>query len=280
MLEKTRGVPNQEDASCRRGRLAVFLTALCLLTPALGVLRDARGQAEQEGGGTRELFEAAIDAMGGQAYLDVKDITSDGQSFFFNNRGESSGLIKFTDYTKLPDKSRFELGNKKKEREVTVFDLEKGEGWILEGDGEAKPATPDDMRDFRAAADHSIDNIFHFRWKDPQNKLFYLGPGKGADVAYDMVQMLDPVNDEVVVYFDRASKLPAKIESWRINERGIKVRDTDEYSQWHRIQGVLTPLRIDSYTNGRRRAQQFFLKVAYNSGIKDDFFSKPVYKKK
>jgi len=59
-----------------------------------------------------------------------------------------------------------------------------------------------------------------------------------------------------------------------------QVRDADEYSQWHRLQGVLTPLRIDGYTNGRRRAQQFFLKVAYNSGIKDDFFSKPVYKKK
>ena len=263
----------------RRRMLSTLLIFPCFLLAVVLPQQAAWSQDETDEDRIRQLFENAIDAMGGSAYLDIKDITSDGQYFVFNNRGESSGLIKFVDYTKLPDKSRFELGNKKQEKEITVFDLAKGEGWILEGTGEAKAATEEDMKSFQAAADHSIDNIFHFRWKDPQNKLFYLGLGKGADITFDMVQIIDPANDEVVVYFDRISKLPAKIESWRINERGIKVRDMDEYSQWHKIKGVLTPLRIDSYTNGRRRAQQFFLNVKHNSNIRDEFFSKPVYKK-
>ena len=263
----------------RRRMLPTLLIFPCFLLAVVLPQQAAWSQDETDEDRIRQLFENAIDAMGGAAYLNIEDITSDGQYFVFNNRGDSSGLIKFVDYTKLPDKSRFELGNKKKEKEITVFNLAKGEGWILEGEGEARVATEEDMKSFQAAADHSLDNIFHFRWKDPQNKLFYLGPGKGTDITRDMVQILDPVNDEVIVYFDRISKLPAKIESWRVNERGIKVRDVDEYSQWHKIKGVLTPLRIDSYTNGRRRAQQFLLNVKHNSNIKDEFFSKPVYRK-
>jgi len=252
-------------------RVAVF--TFCLMLPV------ARAE-ETPGEKIQALFEDAIAAMGGDAYIGVSDMVSEGQYFVFNNRGESSGLIKFTDYTRFPDKSRFELGNKKNELEITIFDLAKNEGWIIEGALEARDASEDEIKSFWAAANHSIDNIMRFRWKDTENKLFYLGPGDGLDVTRDTVRLINPENDEVVIYFDRASKLPVKIESYRINERGVRVRVTDEYSQWHKIQGVLTPMRIDSYTNGRRSSQQFLLKLTYNNNLRDDFFSKPEPKTK
>jgi hypothetical protein len=252
-----------------------FITILifCLM------LHAARSQetAEEK---IRTLFEGAIAAMGGDAYLNVKDMVVEGQCFMFNNRGESSGLIKFADYTKLPDKSRFELGNRKNELEITIFDLAKNEGWITEGALETRAATEDEMKSFWAAANHSLDNIFHFRWKDPQNKLFYLGAGEGADVTRDVVRLIDPENDEVVIYFDRVSKLPVKVEAQQVNERGIRVRMVDEYSQWHKTQGVLTPMRVDGFINGRRSSQQFILKLSYNNNLRDDFFSKPESTKK
>jgi hypothetical protein len=243
------------------------------------MLPAARGQ-ESAGEKIQTLFEDAIAAMGGDAFIGVSDMVSDGQYFMFNNRGESSGLIKFTDYTKLPDKSRFELGNRKNELEITIFDLAKNEGWIIEGQQEARNATEDEMKSFAAAANHSIDNIFRFRWKDPENKLFFIGPGEGADVTRDVVRLINSENDEVIIYFDRISKLPARIEYQQINNRGIRVRNADEYSQWHKIQGVLTPMRIDSYTNGRRSSQQFILKLTYNNNLRDDFFTKPESKTK
>jgi len=243
-------------------------------------LHLAHGQEETAEEKIRILFEDAISAMGGDAFINVSDMNSVGQYFMFNNRGDSSGLIKFTDYTKLPDKSRFEMGNKKNEMEITIFDLAKNEGWIIEGQREPRSASEDEMKSFLASANHSLDNIFRFRWKDPQNKLFYLGPGEGADITRDIVRLIDPENDEVIIYFDRVSKLPARIETQRINERGVRVRVADEYSQWHKIQGILTPMRIDSYTNGRRSSQQFLLKLSYNINLRDDFFSKPEPKTK
>jgi len=83
-----------------------------------------------------------------------------------------------------------------------------------------------------------------------------------------------------MIYFDRISKLPVKVEFQQINERGIRVRVADEHSQWHRNQGVLSPTRIDRFVNGRRSAQYFFLKISYNGNIRDDLFSKPAPKPK
>jgi hypothetical protein len=233
----------------------------------------SRGQDEET---IQKLFQDAIEAMGGETYLKVTDIVSEGQFFVFNIEGDSSGLIKVVDYTKLPDKSRTEVGNRKKELEIRVFNLGKNEGWILEGQKETRAATPEEMKDFENTVNHSIESIFRFRYKDPRNKLFYLGPGEGHEVTLEMVKIIDPENDEVTVYFDRISKLPAKTESRTVNRKGVRQRIVDEFSQWHVIQGVKTPMRIDGYVNGRRWSQQFILKISYNNNLPDSLFSKPV----
>ena len=230
----------------------------------------------QDADKAQRLFEDAIQAMGGDAYRTVTDMASEGRYFAFNLQGDSSGLIQFRDYTKLPDKSRFELGNRKKELDITVFNLGKNEGWILEGQKDTRVATPKEMKEFRSAVNHSLDGIFHFRYKDPQNKLFYLGAGEGTEVTLDLVKIIDPENDEVIVYFDRISKLPAKIEYRSVNDNGVRLRIVDQFSQWHKIQEVNTPMRIDSSVNGRRSSQQFVMKITYNNNLQDDFFSKPI----
>ena len=230
------------------------------------------GQDEEK---IAKLYQDAIKALGGEAFLKVTDMVSEGNYFQFDRDGNSSGLMKFNDYTKLPDKSRFELGNRKKERDVYVFNLEKKAGWILEGQKDTRDATPTEMQGFKDAVKHSIDAIFRYRYKDPENKLFYLGAGE-TEVQLEMVKLIDPENDEVTIYFDRLTKLPAKIEYRSTDDRGIHYRETQEFSQWHDIQGVNTPLRIDTLRNGRQFAQQFIIKITYNNGLQDSFFSKPI----
>ncbi len=233
----------------------------------------ARSQDEET---IQKLFQDAIQTMGGDAFLNVKDMTSEGQYFAFDSEGNSSGLTKFVDYTKLPDKSRHESGNRKSELEITVFNLEKNEGWIYDPAKGTREAKPEQMKEFREIVKHSMDTIFRYRYKDPENKLFYLGPGEGHDVTLEMVKLVDPENDETTIYFDRISKLPAKIEYHEVNSRGVRVRLTDEFSQWHVIQGVNTPMRMDGSINGRRGSQTFVLKITYNNNIPDSFFSKPL----
>jgi hypothetical protein len=228
----------------------------------------------------KKLFEDAIDAMGGGKYLNVTDIVTEGQMFGFDSEGASSLPIKYFDHTKFPDKSRFEVGSNRKKRDITVFNLEKNEGWILEGDRETRSAKPEEMAEFRNAVRHSLDMICRFRYKDPENRLFYLGPGESKDITLEMVKIVDPENDEVIIYFDRISKLPAKIEYRDINSKGVRQRHVEEYSQWHAFQGINTPLRIDRSINGRRDSQNFILKITYNNNLPDSLFVKPERPKK
>lgn len=224
----------------------------------------------------QKLFQDAIQVMGGDTYLNVTDIASEGQMFGFDSEGASSLPMKFNDYTKFPDKSHFELGNGKKDRDITVFDLGKNEGWILEGQKGVREAKPEEMKEFKNAVRHSIDMICRFRYKDPENRLFYLGPGEGKDLTTEMVKLVDPENDEVIIYFDRLSKLPAKVEYRETNKNGVRQRFVEEFSQWHMKQGVNTPLRIDLSVNGRPSSQHFILKITYNNNLPDSLFSKPV----
>ncbi len=261
----------------RTGDHMKMIRSLCLVCIAIATASPGlRGQDEEK---IRKLFEDAIQAMGGNAYVNVKDMVSEGNFFMFNREGDSSGLVKYSDYTKLPDKSRFELGNKKKARDITVFDLEKNVGWILDYPKDVREATPEELKTFRTDIKHNIDNILHFRWKDPANKLFYLGPGEGADVTLELVKILDPENDEVTVYFDRVSRLPARIEYRSTNKQGVQERHTQEFSQWVVVEGVNTPLRIDSYVNRRQSFQSFTTKIDYNTGIPDIMFTKPEQQK-
>jgi hypothetical protein len=90
---------------------------------------------------------------------------------------------------------------------------------------------------------------------------------------------VDPENDEVIVYFDRMSRLPAKIEYRDISNKGVRRRHVEEFSQWHMKQGVNTPLRFDHYINGRRASQTFILKITYNNNLPDSLFTKPMPRK-
>jgi hypothetical protein len=232
----------------------------------------ACGQDDEK---NRRLFQDAIQILGGDPYLKVADSVSEGNYFMFDREGASSGLLKFNDWTKLPDKSRFELGNRKKERDVFVFNLEKKEGWILEGQKDTRTATQEELKEFQTSVKHSIEYIFRYRYKDPENKLFYLGLADDNS-QLEMVKMIDSENDEITVYFDRLSKLPARVEYQVVDQRGVRYRQVEEFSQWHMIQGVNTPMRIDVTRNGRPYSQQFITKITYNNALTDSFFVKPI----
>src|SRR2546430_11136241 len=73
---------------------------LCLL--AMTTSAQAQTKATQ-------LIDQMIDALGGQTFLDVKDIHTTGRFFAFT-RGQLSGSDIFSDYIKLPDMERVEFG--------------------------------------------------------------------------------------------------------------------------------------------------------------------------
>ena len=61
----------------------------------------------------RTLLDQAIKALGGQAYLEIQDMSQEGRSYsFYHGRPNSTGLL-FWRFTKFPDKERVELTKKR-----------------------------------------------------------------------------------------------------------------------------------------------------------------------
>src|SRR2546426_8134384 len=81
-------------------------------------------------------LDQMIQALGGQAFMDVKEIQVNGRFFSFT-RGELSGSDIFVDYIKFPDMERTEFGFNKN-KSITI---NKGtEGWKIEPkEKEAQP---------------------------------------------------------------------------------------------------------------------------------------------
>ncbi len=159
----------------------------------------------------REVIAAAIEAMGGNNYLEIKNYHKVGRYFSFDNRGRR-GFTPFMDWTVFePIKSRFQLG-KDKRRNVRIYNLEIQKGWILEGKDSVEEIPEEEIRDFEKDVQGDIDILLRNRVDEEGMSLFYYGPDDIAGSGdYEAVEFLDASNKSVVIFFDLESHLPLKM---------------------------------------------------------------------
>jgi len=222
-----------------------------------------------------EVVAAAIEAMGGGNYLEVKNYHKVGRYFIFDRRGRSS-FTSFSDWTVFePIKWRFQLGEDKRQQ-VQIYNLEIGKGWILEGENSVEEIPEEDVQEFEVEVQRDIDILLRERVEEEGMNLFYYGPEEIAGTGeYEAVEFLDATNYSVVIYFDLQSHLPSKMETYVTNKAGVRQKHETEFSNWHTIQGVHTPLRSDHYTDGEMSKQIFIGEVSYNDDIPLAYFLEP-----
>ena len=99
--------------------------ALCVVTGTLPAQRPvAPGHVDPQ---ARQMLDRAIQAMGGQAFLNAKSLTTKGRAFFFQD-GATAGMEPFESYALYPDKRRFSYGKTK-----PVILINNGDkGWELD----------------------------------------------------------------------------------------------------------------------------------------------------
>ena len=227
----------------------------------------------------REVIAAAIEAMGGKNYLEVKNYHKVGRRFIFDNRGRR-GFAPFQDWTVFePIKWRFQLG-KDKRRQVQIYNLEIGKGWILEGKNSVEEIPEEEIEDFEKGVQGDIDILLRDRVDEEGMSLFYYGPDEiSGSGEYEAVDFLDAFNKSVVIFFDLESHLPLKMETHVINSVGVRLKQETEFENWHTIQGVHTPLRSDHYTDGEMSRQIFIEEITFNVDIPSEYFLEPVLEK-
>lgn len=221
----------------------------------------------------RSLVQRTIQEMGGNALSGVKDAYGSGRFFILKEGGQS--WTKFWDYYKWPGKARTEF-DRKQTGIVEIYDLTLGKGWIYEY-GKVKEKTADEMRDFRLAEKRNLINLFRDRWREPGTKVFYYGPG-AIDTLKPMeaLEFVDAENYSVTVYFEEGNPRPTKLEYKDRTAEGLAVTKSEQFFRWFKVHGVLTPKRVEFYTNDRQTGLVEYSELDYNLDLPDTLFQQPL----
>ena len=163
---------------------------------------------------------------------------------------------------------------------MQIYNLEIGKGWILEGKNSVEDIPEEEIKDFEKGVQGDIDILLRDRVDEEGMSLFYYGPDEvSGSGEYEAVDFLDAANKSIVIFFDLESHLPLKTETHVINSVGVRLKQETEYTNWHTIQGVHTPLRSDHYTDGQMSRQIFIEEITFNGDIPPEYFLEPVLKK-
>jgi hypothetical protein len=216
----------------------------------------------------RMLLEEAIQTLGGQAYLAVRDLQQSGRAYsFFHGRPTSNGVL-FWRFTQFPDKERIEIT---KERDIAqIYNGDKAYEVTYKG---AHPMEQKDVTDYLRRRKFSLDTILRTWVNDPTVALLYEGNAIAAEHPALQVTLINSKDESVTLYFDTDSHLPIKKTfSWR--DPVDKQRNLEEeiYDNYRLVQGVMTPYGFTRYYNGDMASQRFVHAITYNQGLDPAMF--------
>jgi len=246
-----------------------------LITVLLGLGLAAGGvnaAAQSRGNRSNPVLDAMIQALGGPEFLDVKEIHTSGRFFSFS-KGDLSGSNHYEDYIKMPDMERTEFGTTNRNKEINI---NRGtEGWTITGKKEPEPQPVKQTEEFVANFKTSFDYVIRYVLQSPQTTIQNL-PGELVDFKRaDVVEIRDSMKNLIRFYVDRATHLPIKMQVRRANQTAV---NEELYSNWHKFQGVMTPLLVSRLTNGVKTMEIHAETAAYNPGLPDTLFAPPASK--
>jgi hypothetical protein len=216
----------------------------------------------------RALLDQMIVALGGQAYLNIQEISQEGRTYSFYHGQSNSYGIQFWRFYKYPDKERVELTKK---RDVAyVHNGDKGYEITYKG---TRPEEQKDLADFLRRRQYALDWVLRHWLDEPGAALFYDGNAVAADKPAEQVSILNARNQGVTIDIDASTHLPLK-KSFTWRDPTDKERNVEEeiYDNYRPVQGVMTPFSVTRFYNGDMSNQRFLTSVGYNQGLSDSLF--------
>jgi hypothetical protein len=244
---------------------------------------QARAQASEsaEVRGKRVIDEA-IQALGGQKFLTVRDRVETGRAYsFFQDR--MNGLSVATIYTRYlslpPDRTGTDLGLTerqafgKNEDYYTVFNQEGAWNVTFRG---FKPLAKDDVARYHDSTLHNIFYILRQRLHEPGLIIESRGMDVVENVQVETIDITDSQNRVVTVYFDHNTKLPVK-QSWVWRDPDTRDRNEEitRFSRYRTDDGIQWPRQITRERNGQKIYEIFAESVNFNQDLAGDLFATP-----
>lgn len=203
----------------------------------------------------RKIVDQAIQALGGQAYLSVRDYRAEGTAYSFTRFEELSGRSPLVNYERLPDKFRQEAGK----HHEAIYIVNGDHGWDVDYKGVAEMKEAEVAR-IRFGRSLNVDTILRFRLKEPGTSITFVGPDVIDGRQVEKVEFADPENNIVTISFDQQSHLPLRREWERKlpnHEREDNVETLGKYVS-AKNGSVLFPYYIRRERNGIKIFEAFW----------------------
>jgi hypothetical protein len=256
-------------------RVAILALAACICTASP---QPARAQQDNpttmapDANATkaRELVKQMISALGGDAYLKVRDSDCSGRRANFGLSGDLTGYVLFHELRIYPDKSRLEYA-----KNAPIIDVFSGdEGWSLNKSG-VEEADATAVAAFQGAMKTSVTNLIRSRLGEPGLSFHYGGTDIADLKPVDWLEISDSDDRLFRIALAQSTHLPVRSV---VVTKNPSTNETSEdltyYSQWQKLDGVQTPFQISRERDGKRYYQGFYSSCHYNTGLSPDLFTK------
>jgi len=231
-------------------------------SPAPGIKTDKAANK------ARVLLDQGIEALGGHAYLTIRDREQQGRVWSFHLGRPSGGGAVFYSFSEFPDKERIELT---KERDIAeLFVGDKGYEITYKG---VHAQEKKDVDDYMRRRHYSLDTVLRTWINEPGVILLFDGSAIAAQRPALQVTVINSHNESVTLYFDMDSHLPLKKSfEWRDPVDKQKNLEEEVYDNYRPVDGIMAPFNITRFFNGDMSNQRFLNNVTINQGLDPTMF--------
>ena len=274
-------------------RTTVCLVILLGLAAANGRLAAAQGGQdllpEQSAAKAKAILQQVISALGGRAFLNVRDSDCTGRLAQFGHSGQLMGNTPFRELWLLPAKNHVEYITKGQHNIagyllgadrlsivqggvlITVFDGDRG--WILDKSGVS--SQPEGViKSFAEQVKSGMNNMLRSRMDEDGVEFRYAGTDLVDLKEAEWIEISDRDHRAVRMAVEKSTYLPLR---WVVATRDPETRERTEiatsYTQFISVDGVQTPLSVSRAQDGRQVSQVFFTGCKYNSNLSPQLFT-------
>jgi len=251
-------------------RVFPFVLAVLMLAAPLTTWTQTDGDAGAKNAKqARAALDAMVQALGGQAWLNMKNQMREGHLAAFFHGKPSGGTTQYWEYHAWPDQDRIEYT---KHRDVVQFYLGRTG---TEATFKGKAALPQDIvDDYLRRRDHSIETAVKTWLNDPNTILIYEGQRLAERHLAEQVTLISAQNEAITILMDVQTHLPLRRTfQWRDPVYKDKNLDAEEYDDYHTVGGLPTPFTITRFKDDDMVRQYFIDRVSFNQPLPPDFWS-------
>jgi hypothetical protein len=246
------------------------------------------GQTDTQRG--RVLIDQMVAALGGEAWLNRTTLQLDGRTSSFFHGEPNPYITEYRELHRLPsstlpeaDRIGFltERGMILPGKKIDVVQIwTAGNGYEVTYKGQTT-LPKEQVEDYYRRRAHSIEEVVRTWIHAPGVMIVAEGTLMVERRLADRVTVLTADNDAVTLDLDATTHLPLRRTfRWRNPQFKDYDEDSEQYDDYHTIQGLPTPMTITRYHNGEMAGQRYLTKVVYNAPLDPSLFDPAVLLKK